>query len=234
MQRRIRPCRRSTSSTRSGTPCCDAGGPVRRDGDYAGDRAGRSCGRGSDRRQSDGPTSYALPAGSGRGQGHLLREAGRPQRRARAVGGYGAQSRAIFFLGSTGASIRASAHLRAAAARGDDRQPRDAAHHQSRPGATAGELHQGERWPLQGHDHSRFRRRALAARGAGRGGLRHAAACLVDPAIGAVDDIDTAKVLLRTASGRIALISNSRRSGYGYDQRIEAYGSGRVGAASTT
>jgi myo-inositol 2-dehydrogenase / D-chiro-inositol 1-dehydrogenase len=52
------------------------------------------------------------------------------------------------------------------------------------------------------------------------------AACLVDPAIGAADDIDTAKILLRTASGRIALISNSRRSGYGYDQRIEAFGSG--------
>ena len=52
------------------------------------------------------------------------------------------------------------------------------------------------------------------------------AACLVDPAIGAAHDIDTAKVLLRTASGRIALISNSRRSGYGYDQRIEAFGSG--------
>jgi myo-inositol 2-dehydrogenase/D-chiro-inositol 1-dehydrogenase len=52
------------------------------------------------------------------------------------------------------------------------------------------------------------------------------AACLIDPAIGAADDIDTAKVLLRTASGRIALISNSRRSGYGYDQRIEAFGSG--------
>jgi myo-inositol 2-dehydrogenase/D-chiro-inositol 1-dehydrogenase len=51
------------------------------------------------------------------------------------------------------------------------------------------------------------------------------AACLVDPAIGAADDIDTAKVLLRTAAGRIAVISNSRRSGYGYDQRIEAFGS---------
>ena len=51
------------------------------------------------------------------------------------------------------------------------------------------------------------------------------AACLVDPAIGAAGDIDTAKVLLRTASGRMALISNSRRSGYGYDQRIEAFGS---------
>jgi len=51
------------------------------------------------------------------------------------------------------------------------------------------------------------------------------AACLIDPAIGAADDVDTAKVLLRTASGRIALISNSRRSAYGYDQRIEAFGS---------
>jgi len=51
-------------------------------------------------------------------------------------------------------------------------------------------------------------------------------ACLVDPAIGAADDIDTAKVLLRTASGRMAVISNTRRSGYGYDQRIEAFGSG--------
>jgi myo-inositol 2-dehydrogenase / D-chiro-inositol 1-dehydrogenase len=54
------------------------------------------------------------------------------------------------------------------------------------------------------------------------------AACLVDPAIGAADDVDTAKVLLRTASGRIALISNTRRSAYGYDQRVEAFGS--VGA----
>lgn len=63
------------------------------------------------------------------------------------------------------------------------------------------------------------------------------AACLVDPAIGGADDVDTAKVLLRTASGRMALISNSRRSGYGYDQRIEAFGSGgavRVDNLTTT
>jgi myo-inositol 2-dehydrogenase/D-chiro-inositol 1-dehydrogenase len=53
-----------------------------------------------------------------------------------------------------------------------------------------------------------------------------AAACLIDPAIGAAGDVDTAKTLLRTASGRLSLISNSRRSGYGYDQRIEAFGSG--------
>jgi myo-inositol 2-dehydrogenase/D-chiro-inositol 1-dehydrogenase len=51
------------------------------------------------------------------------------------------------------------------------------------------------------------------------------ASSLVDPAIGAAGDVDTAKILLRTASGKICVISNSRRSGYGYDQRIEAFGS---------
>jgi myo-inositol 2-dehydrogenase/D-chiro-inositol 1-dehydrogenase len=50
-------------------------------------------------------------------------------------------------------------------------------------------------------------------------------ACLVDPQIARLGDADTAKVLLRTASGRICAISNSRRSGYGYDQRVEAFGS---------
>ena len=50
-----------------------------------------------------------------------------------------------------------------------------------------------------------------------------AAASIVDPAIGAAGDVDTAKTVLRTASGRICIISNSRRSGYGYDQRVEAF-----------
>ena len=49
---------------------------------------------------------------------------------------------------------------------------------------------------------------------------------LVDPEIGAAGDVDTARILLRTASGRLCLISNTRRSGYGYDQRIEAFGAG--------
>jgi myo-inositol 2-dehydrogenase/D-chiro-inositol 1-dehydrogenase len=48
---------------------------------------------------------------------------------------------------------------------------------------------------------------------------------LIDPAIGELGDVDTAKLILRTASGTICVISNSRRSGYGYDQRIEAFGS---------
>lgn len=47
---------------------------------------------------------------------------------------------------------------------------------------------------------------------------------LVDPAIGQAGDVDTAAVLMRTASGRIAQISNSRRATYGYDQRIEVHG----------
>jgi len=49
-------------------------------------------------------------------------------------------------------------------------------------------------------------------------------AALVDPAIGAAGDVDTAAVLLKTASGRICQISNSRRASYGYDQRVEVHG----------
>jgi myo-inositol 2-dehydrogenase/D-chiro-inositol 1-dehydrogenase len=49
---------------------------------------------------------------------------------------------------------------------------------------------------------------------------------LVDPAIGAAGDIDTAIAVLRTASGRLCQITNSRRCTYGYDQRIEVFGSG--------
>jgi myo-inositol 2-dehydrogenase/D-chiro-inositol 1-dehydrogenase len=48
---------------------------------------------------------------------------------------------------------------------------------------------------------------------------------LVDPAIGAAGDYDSVQVLLKTASGRQAMISNSRRATYGYDQRIEVHGS---------
>lgn len=47
---------------------------------------------------------------------------------------------------------------------------------------------------------------------------------LVDPAIGAAGDVDTAAVMLKTAAGRICQISNSRRASYGYDQRIEVHG----------
>src|SRR6516165_9462494 len=49
--------------------------------------------------------------------------------------------------------------------------------------------------------------------------------CLVDPEIGKLGDIDTACVTLVTSSGKQAVILNSRRAVYGYDQRIEAFGS---------
>lgn len=48
---------------------------------------------------------------------------------------------------------------------------------------------------------------------------------LVDPAIGATGDIDTAVVTLKYASGALTSIVNSRRSAYGYDQRLELHGS---------
>ncbi|HLT91522.1 MAG TPA: inositol 2-dehydrogenase [Woeseiaceae bacterium] len=52
------------------------------------------------------------------------------------------------------------------------------------------------------------------------------ASTLVDPAIGAAGDVDTAVVVLRTASGALCQVTNSRRCAYGYDQRIEVFGAG--------
>ena len=49
--------------------------------------------------------------------------------------------------------------------------------------------------------------------------------CLVDAAIGELGDIDSAKLLLKTGKGQLCVISNSRRSGCGYDQRVEIFGS---------
>ncbi len=48
---------------------------------------------------------------------------------------------------------------------------------------------------------------------------------LVDPEIGALGDFDSANIILRTASGKQCVITNSRRATYGYDQRIEVLGS---------
>jgi myo-inositol 2-dehydrogenase/D-chiro-inositol 1-dehydrogenase len=48
---------------------------------------------------------------------------------------------------------------------------------------------------------------------------------LVDPEIGKAGDVDTAAVMLKTRSGKICQISNSRRATYGYDQRVEVHGS---------
>ncbi|SNY90751.1 myo-inositol 2-dehydrogenase [Cohaesibacter sp. ES.047] len=48
---------------------------------------------------------------------------------------------------------------------------------------------------------------------------------LTDPEIGKIGDLDTVAVTLKSKSGKIAVITNSRRSSYGYDQRVEVHGS---------
>ena len=50
-------------------------------------------------------------------------------------------------------------------------------------------------------------------------------AVLVDPEIGKAGDIDTAIITLKLKSGAIAVVNNCRRASYGYDQRLEAFGS---------
>jgi myo-inositol 2-dehydrogenase/D-chiro-inositol 1-dehydrogenase len=54
---------------------------------------------------------------------------------------------------------------------------------------------------------------------------------LVDSEIGRAGDFDSANVLLETPSGRQAVITNSRRATYGYDQRVEVLGSKGMAAA---
>jgi myo-inositol 2-dehydrogenase/D-chiro-inositol 1-dehydrogenase len=51
---------------------------------------------------------------------------------------------------------------------------------------------------------------------------------MVDPEIGKAGDIDTAVITLRYANGAIGTIDNSRKAVYGYDQRVEVFGSGGV------
>lgn len=61
------------------------------------------------------------------------------------------------------------------------------------------------------------------------------ASVLVDPDIGKLGDYDSVNVILKTASGKQAVITNSRRAVYGYDQRIEVHGSkGAVTANNTS
>ncbi|MGE5642747.1 MAG: inositol 2-dehydrogenase, partial [Byssovorax cruenta] len=51
------------------------------------------------------------------------------------------------------------------------------------------------------------------------------AGVMVDPAIGEAGDVDTAIITLRFANGAIGTIDNSRKAIYGYDQRVEVFGS---------
>lgn len=50
------------------------------------------------------------------------------------------------------------------------------------------------------------------------------AANRVDPVFAELGDVDTAMIVMRTASGALCHINNSRRTNYGYDQRVEAFG----------
>jgi myo-inositol 2-dehydrogenase/D-chiro-inositol 1-dehydrogenase len=49
---------------------------------------------------------------------------------------------------------------------------------------------------------------------------------MVDPQIGQAGDIDTAVITLRFQNGVVGTIDNSRQAVYGYDQRVEVFGSG--------
>jgi len=50
-------------------------------------------------------------------------------------------------------------------------------------------------------------------------------AVLIDPAIGAIGDVDTAITTLTFKNGAMGVIDNSRQAVYGYDQRVEVFGS---------
>ena len=57
------------------------------------------------------------------------------------------------------------------------------------------------------------------------------ASVLVDPAIGKAGDVDTAIITLTFANGAIGVIDNSRKAVYGYDQRVEIFGSNGMACA---
>ncbi len=50
-------------------------------------------------------------------------------------------------------------------------------------------------------------------------------AVLIDPAIGQAGDVDTAIITLKFKNGAMGVIDNSRQAVYGYDQRVEVFGS---------
>ena len=60
-------------------------------------------------------------------------------------------------------------------------------------------------------------------------------AVLVDPAIGEQGDVDTAIITMKMTNGALAVIDNSRKAAYGYDQRAELFGSkGMVATSNDT
>lgn len=61
------------------------------------------------------------------------------------------------------------------------------------------------------------------------------AGVLVDQAIGEAGDVDTALITLKFKNGALGVIDNSRRAAYGYDQRVDVFGSkGGVAVSNDT
>ena len=61
------------------------------------------------------------------------------------------------------------------------------------------------------------------------------AAVMVDPAIGDAGDVDTAVITMKMENGTIVTIDNSRKAVYGYDQRVEVFGSeGMIAVSNDT
>jgi myo-inositol 2-dehydrogenase/D-chiro-inositol 1-dehydrogenase len=59
--------------------------------------------------------------------------------------------------------------------------------------------------------------------------------CLVDPAVAKIGDTDSVMIVMKTRSGKLCHINNSRRAAYGYDQRVEVHGAkGRLLAGNQT
>ena len=56
-------------------------------------------------------------------------------------------------------------------------------------------------------------------------------AVTVDPEIGKAGDIDTAIVTLKFKNGAMAVIDNCRKAVYGYDQRVEVFGTNGAAAS---
>jgi myo-inositol 2-dehydrogenase/D-chiro-inositol 1-dehydrogenase len=50
-------------------------------------------------------------------------------------------------------------------------------------------------------------------------------ATLIDPVFDKYHDVDTAIISLKFANGALGIIDNSRKAVYGYDQRVEIFGS---------
>lgn len=62
-----------------------------------------------------------------------------------------------------------------------------------------------------------------------------AGAVLIDPSVSGIGDVDTAVVTLWFENGALGVIDNSRQAAYGYDQRVEVFGSkGMVQAENDT